>query len=347
MSLTDLGRVVVGHRQASTILAKALDGDRLSHAYLLTGPARVGKTTLARAFAQALNCEAATRPCGECRACRLIARDAHPDFRVLRVGGGDGDGEASSGERTTSRSIRIEQVRALQRDAAMAPYEARRKVYVVADAQALTDEAANCLLKTLEEPPPHVVLILTAEEPSALPPTIVSRCQRVRLATAPASEIEAALAERWGAGAAQTRLLARLCGGRVGWAVEALSSPEMLEERSERLADLRALSRGGQIERFAYAEKLAQDYSRDPGRVVRVLDLWANWWRDALLLRAGCEDLIGNGDLREELRRPAEQLSVEQLRGVIRSIDATTARLASNVNPRLALEALMLDLPAA
>jgi len=349
MADTSLGRMVVGHRQAIALLERALDGDRLNHAYLFVGPARVGKAALARAFAQALNCSGEPRPCGQCRPCRLIARGVYPDFRLLQGGRsapeGSGARASGGGERAASRSIGIEPIRELQREAALAPYEGHWKVYVVADAQFLTPEAANCLLKTLEEPPAHVLLILTADEPDALLPTIVSRCQQIRLAPVPTDELRAALRDRWQVEPARAELLARLAAGRPGWAIDILADPKPLEERATHLADLLALGRGTRNDRFAYAEKLAQEYGRDPERVVRVLDLWLGWWRDLLLTQAGCEEMVGNWDRLDDLRRRARLLSVQQIRAALRSVEATLTHLAQNVNPRLALEVLVLGLP--
>lgn len=350
MSKTLIGRLVIGHRQAIAQLGRAVDSGRLHHAYLLVGPPHVGKRTLALTFAQALNCTGDPRPCGTCRPCRLAGDDSYADLRVVHRGQSNANGwhSRSVGGATaaTSRSIGIEQIRALQHDAALTPYEGRWKTYVVPEAQFLTVEAANCLLKTLEEPPSHVVLILTVDDLEALLPTIVSRCRLLRLAPVPTEELEAALVAQRHVEPDQARLLARLACGRPGWAMEALADPRLLEERAARLADLLALSRGRRAERFAYAERLAQQYGRDPDGVIRALDLWLRWWRDVLLTRAGCEELVGNWDHLEELRRRARSFSVEQIRSVLSCVEETLVRLAQNVNPRLALEALLLSLPA-
>jgi DNA polymerase-3 subunit delta' len=311
----------------------------------------VGKTALARAVAQALCCSASERPCGQCRACKLIDHDSYADFRVVRSGQGE---TASDGaprgpaptDRQSARSIGIEQIRLLRDDAALAPYEGRWKVYVVADAQQLTDAAADALLKTLEEPPPRVVIILTAEDPDGLPPTIVSRCQLLRLSPVPADELEAALRERRQVEPERARTLARLAAGRPGWAIAALGDPKLEEERSTRLDDLLAAGRANRSGRFGYAEKLAQEYGRDPEKVVRTLGLWLDWWRDVLLARTGCDDLVVNWDRRDEVRRRGRLLSVEQISGALQSVEAGLTHLAQNANPRLALEVLLLDLPA-
>ena len=357
MPRTTLGRHLIGNRPATALLERAIDGGRLSHAYLFVGPTSVGKTTLARAFAQALNCTGDAlgldeRPCGVCRACRLTAEGAYPDFRLMQVGRAEAESGHSfprdTGGRGTSdrasRVITIEQVRALQHDAGLSPYEGRLKVYVL-DAEALQLPAANSLLKTLEEPPAQVVIILTATDASNLLPTIVSRCQVVRLPAVPVDELASALAERQGVDSDRARVLAHLAAGRPGFAIGAIEDPKVLEERNTRLADLVALGKRSRVERFAYAEKLAQETSRDPEGGAWVLGLWIGWWRDVLLTRVGCEEMVGNYDFLDELRRRAEHLRLGQIRAALSGVEQALAQLSQNVNPRLALEVLLLDLP--
>ena len=151
----------VGHDWAVTLLRRSLAGGRVAHAYLFSGPPQIGKTRLALELAQALNCAQPDPPCGRCPSCLKIARGTHPDVRLV-------EGEGAGG------SLKIDQVRALQREAALAPYEGRYRVFILRQMDRATLEAANCLLKTLEEPPGHVVLGLTAVYPESLPLTIVS-----------------------------------------------------------------------------------------------------------------------------------------------------------------------------
>src|SRR5215472_6832026 len=186
---------IIGHELIREALDRAIAAGNAQHAYLIHGPAGVGKAKLARWLAQRLNCTAPAPPCGVCDSCRRILAGTHPDVRSLQL---PSDRDDSLGlpleppqraTRAAERVISIEAVRALQHDAALAPSAARWKVYLVIGAQHLSLDAANSLLKTLEEPPPSVVLVLTAGDPDELLPTVVSRCQPIRLGPVSVADI--------------------------------------------------------------------------------------------------------------------------------------------------------------
>ena len=318
---------IVGHDWAVTLLRQGLAADQVAHAYLFCGPPQVGKTTLALALAQALNCDQPDPPCGQCPSCRKIAQRAHPDVQLV-VGQGAGE------------SIRIDQVRALQREAVLAPYEGRYRVFVLRRIDGATTEAANSLLKTLEEPPAHVVLSLTAEHTQTIPPTVVSRCQRLDLRPVPAPVIETALLEK-GLSLPQASLLARLSGGRIGWALRAAAEDDLLRQREQDLDQLRELMSASRVERFEFAERA----SRDVAACRRQIEYWASWWRDLLLLSTLGDDHIVNMDRLDELRLLAESSTSSQAHAALSALQRTTAQLEANVNARLALENLRLKLP--
>ena len=317
---------VVGHDWAVDLLKRSLENGRVSHAYLLTGPPQIGKTTLALNFAQALNCPSEDRPCGECLSCRKIARHIHPDVRII---------EGKEG------TIGIDQIRDMQREVALSPYEGRWRVYIIREMERATTEAANCLLKTLEEPPSQVILLLTAHHADALPPTIVSRCQVLNLRPLPAELIQGALQQRWQVDEDKARLLARLSGGRIGWAIEANQDEAILKGREGQLREMLALMEKGRVGRLDYAYQL----SRQADAVPEVLDLWLSWWRDLLLVKGGCPEAVTNIDQQAALQEMAGRYTLEQVRGFIKAIQDTAEQLERHVNPRLALEVLMLSLP--
>ncbi len=327
---------IVGHEWAVALLAKAIADNRLSHAYLFTGPAQVGKTTLARAFAQAILCE---RQNGElcavagadahatvCRTCRRIAEGRYPDLQIIAA------------EKNT---IQIEQVRALQSDAALSPLEGRRKVFIIREIERATAPAANALLKTLEEPPPHVVLLLTSQRRDLVLPTVRSRCQIIHLRPAPLAQVQAMLTAAWGVEPAQAELLARLSSGRVGWAVEAHQHPEINEIRHRCLDQLLDLAAAGHVGRLSWAEAL----SHQPDLIEETLGLWATWWRDILLIQRGVPEAIVNLDRRAQLVQQAGLYRPAQVEAVLTDLTRTVQRIRANVNVRLALDVLALRLP--
>jgi DNA polymerase-3 subunit delta' len=197
------------------------------------------------------------------------------------------------------------------------------------------------LLKTLEEPPSHVVLAVLARDAGTLLPTIVSRCQQVGLRPLPVAQIARALVERWGAEPEQAKLLAHLSGGRLGWAVRTLEDSAGLQRRAQRLDELGKLLDAPTTERFRYTERLA----RDPIATQETLDLWLGWWRDVLLLAAEADAPLTNVDQQSALRDHARRYGVERSTAVVEALRSAADHLKRNANPRLTLEVLMLDLP--
>ena len=324
---------VFGHEWAVEWLDRRLQAGQMSHAVLFTGPAQIGKRTLALATAAALNCAADDRPCGQCRSCRLVAQNTHPDVRVI---------EAETPDQGREGVLKIDQIRELQRFAALAPMEARYKVLILREIERATLPAANALLKTLEEPPAYVVLILTSARPHALLPTVVSRCQTLPLRVLPRAQVAAALAQRWQAAPDQAELLARLAQGRLGWAVKRLTDHSAADERAHRLARAQALPRQGLLQRLAFAEEL----SKNPATVQATLAVWISWWRDVMLVQEGCAAFMRHIDHADDVTREAGSFAPAAVRAYVQRLQAAPIQLNQNANPRLLLETLMLHMPA-
>jgi DNA polymerase-3 subunit delta' len=329
-------RDLIGQRDARAVLQGALRSGRVGHAYLFAGPEGVGRRTAALAFAQALLCTARDADrgddaCGVCGACRKIAAGTHPDLRVIAPGGRT----ESGAER---RAVGIEQIRDLKHDAAYPPYEAAWKVFIVEDAEAMRAEAANSLLKILEEPPAQSVIVLISESVSALLPTIVSRAQMVRFTFVPAPDIAAALAERAGVPAAQALLLAALSGGRPGRALaEAAEGQAMLEYRADVVKTLGAVAAGGAVTRLDAAEAV----SRQKDDVSQWLDTALLWLRDVAVWQAAADPaLLINLDRRDQVAAWADRARPDGVRDAVGAIENAKTALGQNINPRLVLEHL-------
>jgi DNA polymerase-3 subunit delta' len=324
---------MIGHEWARELLRRAAVRGRLGHAYLFAGPPSVGKTALATELAGMLVCSGPEpHPCHTCRACRNLERGVHPDVRLI----------ARDPER---RDITIDQVRTLEEEIAMAPYEAPHKLFCLVGADSLNDAASSALLKTLEEPPSHATLVLAAADPANLPITIRSRCQRLTLQPVPANAIADGLIRRHGAQRPQAEELAALARGRPGWAVQALAAPDLLEAERAAFSMVAGLAEAGPFTRLmavdAWLGKGSFVESRE--RALNFLSLLEGWWRDALLvaldrLTPGLHrHLVGAGH--------TPPLAAAQITRFLLHIQETAARVEANVAPRLALEHLIGAMP--
>lgn len=332
---------VYGHDWALSLLRRTLAQGSPRHAYLLLGPRQVGKSTLARYMAQTLQCTAeGERPCGDCRACRLAAHDSHPDIRWIQPRSKRDKDEVVD---RAGGALRTEQAAEIVHDAALRPLEARYKIFIVQDMHLANDSFANKLLKTLEEPPDHVILLLTATDRNALLPTIVSRCQVIELRPLPAPAIEDALRQRWQAEAEQAALLARLANGRLGWAVSQLDDANGQSQRREQVEQLCRLVEADRIQRLALAEKLAA--GRDNRQLFDMLALWMSWWRDVILVQCDCADACNNIDFRREIARHAAHTQPADVSAYLALLQRIEGYLRHTVNTRLALDVLLLRLP--
>lgn len=325
-------RDVIGQRRLLDKLAsRALDGD-VAHAYGLFGPRGIGKRTVALRLAQTLNCaRGIAGGCGTCLSCRKIERGIHPDVRVVA-------------RAADKKDIAIEQIREMQEDLALRPLEGSRRVVIVDDAAELNQFGQDALLKTLEEPPSHAVLLVITTTPSALHETIRSRVQPLDFRLVPAAEIAAALAARGMKGA---DVHAAASGGRPGIAI-ALASGEPIRAERERVeGELYRLVASGLTDRFAWAVDLADE--SDPRKRVAAIELRFEHWSD--LLRDAA--VAARGELARPLR-PGRAAETQRLAGSVPAADLLNAALlierlrrdlAFNANARMMLELFALQLP--
>jgi DNA polymerase-3 subunit delta' len=235
----------------------------------------------------------------------------------------------------------IEQIRELQSGAARKTMEGRRNIFIIDGAHEMNIQSANCLLKTLEEPEPDVILLLTVPDAGLLLPTILSRVQLISMQLLTVSQIKSALLEQWEAEPKEASLIAALAAGRMGWAVQAVEDEEILEERSEHLELLTKALTVGKAQRFDIVQRLGNDAEK----MRALLELWLLWWRDIVLAANDCLDLTINVDKRDLLKTYAQKLGSTKSEQMIRAILRTQESLDQNVNARVAFEVLMLDMP--
>jgi DNA polymerase-3 subunit delta' len=320
-------RDILGQERALSYLKSALSRGRLAHAYLFLGPEGVGKESMARALAGALNCAAPQEDgdaCGVCPSCKRLAAGTHPDFLVIRP---------TSKERPPK--IVIDQIREFRRVTAYPPVAGGWRVTLIKPGEDMKDESANALLKTLEEPPPQHLLILTAGVEADLFPTVVSRCQKLAFTPLPYPLITKELIRR-DLSPSEAALLAALSGGSLGRAL-AMEPEELLRQRQQVLTDLTALSQGTATTALDWAQGLAK---ATPETDTFIL-LTQLWYRDLLLLSYGApERLLAHQDRLADLTAEAAHNQQEVWLAKLAALNAAQRHLRANLNPELTLDLL-------
>ena len=318
--------MIIGHQRILEYLKKSVQKKKVAHAYLFVGPENVGKRTMAFEFIKMLIGQE-------------IETGVHPDILII---------EPSAVEKEAvkkEKEIGIKEARRIRHQMSLSPYQALYKIALIDGAERMTRDAANALLKTLEEPSGKAVLILITANPQMLLPTIISRCQIIKFLPVPLEEIEkslyirdkipARIATQSVAGGQDTRhkKIIRLCFGRPGLAIQYLENPKLLEKQEETLKELQKIIQSDLNERYQYAESL----SKDTTQARKALEQWLIYFRDLLLSAANCKDLTLFGFFRSNY-------SLAQIRSIIQEIKKTDLLLANpSINGRLALEVLMLE----
>jgi len=322
---------LLGHEWAASLLQQHILHGDVRHAYLFSGAPGIGRRSLALAFAQAVNCQSppsSGTACGECRTCRQMEKMQHPDLSIIEA-------ESEGG------MIKVDQIRALQRSLSLSPYEARYRIALLLNFQRANPNAQNALLKTLEEAPKQVILLMTADSPDNLLPTISSRCEILRLRPVAIDKLESALQSRWNLSAEQARLTAHLSNGRTGLALKMTNEPDLIEKRAAWVDELIRLFPLNLRERFSATDALARN--RDQLRLV--LQTWLSFGRDLLLTANESGETLTNQDRKSEIQVLAHRLTGPQILSLMEDLDHALELLEMNANLRLLLENLMLSIP--
>ena len=325
-----------------TLLSRAVARDTLPPSLLLAGPRGVGKRRTALAIAQALNClaprhgdELERDACGECAACRRIARGVHPDIIAVEPG--------------ETGSIKIDALRPVLLAAGYRPFEARRRVVIVDDADAMTADAQSAVLKTLEEPPSASVFILVSSMPDALLPTVRSRCPRLRFGALAPADVAAALVREHGYAEAEARAAAVDAEGSIGRALEAESADlSAAREMAQRVLDQTARvgdpSRRMDIARdLAAARKGTSAGERE--QLASSLRALSSLLRDlAVLTSTSSPDALANADLRDQLTRLTASFDTARAERAFDAVDRALGALERNASPKIVADWLVLQL---
>ncbi|MGM0502187.1 MAG: DNA polymerase III subunit delta' [Bacillota bacterium] len=318
---------ILGQETAITVLKNALTQDRLSHAYIFTGKEGIGKGKTAFEFAKAVNCSNKENDaCEQCLSCRKANNQNHPDIKEIKADGA---------------SIKIDQIRSLQQEINYKPYESKKKVYIIHQAEDMTLSAANSLLKTLEEPPSYAIIILLTNNLNRLLSTTVSRCQLLRFRRISYQLIKDNLVQKYELSPEKSQLVASLADGRYDYACQLVEEEEQLEKREEIIEFVISLP---QLTRVELLEQV-QDLLKYKDEINNVLEMMITWYRDLLLLRLEQQDKIINADYLADLEKNLQEFEQLKLEKIIEKIEETNELIrSSNVNVRLALEVMLLKL---
>lgn len=318
---------IIGHAPVISFLQKSLQSGNIAHAYLITGPQHVGKESLATSFAQALVCTSHSL-CGSCKGCTQFVRNAHPDVNWIRRG-------ESKTTQALAKNISIEQVRELQSHLRLGSFGGTYKVVIITEAHTLSLEAANALLKTLEEPTSRTVLMLLASHEKLLPDTIASRCQILRLHRVPDQQLYDHLKTQ-GIERKKAQNAALMSFGLPGKALQLVHSQHGLEELRESVRSCVNLMSDDVPQRFSLVAEIANSNDRDG--IISFLQLWQQVVRDILLLQNGNTDYSVYQFVQHELESLAEAHNSFTLISFMAELQQAQRDVAANVSPRMVLE---------
>ena len=318
---------IIGQEEAIEILQDEIEKDRISHAYLFSAKEGSGKSKLAFEFAKASFCEEVLLDsCGSCINCRKMDHHNHPDFKTISV-------------LEDKTAISIDQIRELKKEIAYKPYDSDHKIYIIESAEKLTKEAANSLLKTLEEPPSFATIVLLVEDSGKLLPTLVSRCQQIKLSSVSQQKIKDLLLEE-GLNNEQAEIVSSAAAGSPGKALDITKIDNYFEHRQEIYDFLKKIKSKNTIEIFKITDKLCSLLKND----FPCFDLLSDWYRDIMMIKQDYLDAVINKDYLEELKELAAELSLQNVIRNLELITKTEEYIERNIREELSLEVLFFKL---
>lgn len=319
---------IIGQKEVVGSLERALSENRVGHAYIFTGPAGMGKKTIAHLFAGLLLCNDPKdgKTCGKCIPCQLFDNGSNPDFHRID---------------TDEASIGVDMIRGVQGDVAIKPMYSKRKVYIVEDAAKMTEQAQNCLLKTFEEPPEYVVIILLTANYEALLETVRSRAQHLHFKKYTHDQVRQALTPILGKEDAKAGLAIDYADGNIGLALELAGSGDFSRLREQVLTLLPGVERGktaSMLEFTAFIEE-----NRDSAGLL--LDIMLLYYRDLLIMcETGNENMLINSDKKDMIFNNAQMRTSRGIVGKIDALEAARRALKQNANMQLVVDNLLISL---
>ena len=314
---------IVGHELVVQSLKRSVKNNNISHFYLFEGEGGLGKRTLGRTFAKTLLCEEkGEEPCNRCGSCIKFDHLNHPDYHEI---------EPEKG------IIRKGQVEEIIRGMSMSPFGGDRKVFLMDQAHLMNKEAQNAMLKSLEEPPIYVHMILVTSSSKNLLPTIVSRGQQIRFGQIPISLVAEYLVQREGMATDEARFIAEFSKGSLGRAVQLCSSEDFFQIRDWIIELMDLLIRGESWKIFSAVER----FTEEKERVQELLDIMLFWFRDLMVYKStGDLSLVINSD-KEKLLSEQSFLDLDRINDIIKKIQDTSMNLQLNVNYQLSIETML------
>jgi len=314
---------MLGHKKVLTTLQTAIKNDNVSHAYIFEGPDGIGRRETALSFASMLMCEVSDRPCGECKSCQLFAEGSHPDFQEIYL---------------EDKGISVEDIRNILEGLVIRPLYSKYKVIIINNADSMTVQAQNALLKSLEEPPSYLVFILTVQSSAAIAQTVRSRCQRIFFEKMSYEEIMAILEAKYGSRKPEWDFIVSYADGVIGTAISLIDSPYYLEVRDEVLDAAVQLTTSEDTDIF----KVYDVFEKNNDKIDFILRVILLFFRDILVYSQTSDfSILINSDKKDIIVKN-KNLSLSKLIKCIDAIWAAKRGLEVNANFQLAIEVMLM-----